>query len=246
MNSRVVYKMWTRCACCMGNNMPVQAAGNNRRHKLKFVQTITTWWETESEETHLSSQMKPLIFEVLTACGTSVGMVHSQSRGPEQEPEPPVCHFRQNPQQHEEILLLSSGTLLTVFRQLLKSLFPAITHPASSFLLHPAPPGAPKEDAETERRSSKHKIRMHTQILSWDGARISNECVNKCQERFFKISFKLSARKVACHFLCFRKRKSCNMSRTSKAAEMCFFPTAIQDNISSVRLTEILGEPFSF
>lgn len=50
---------------------------------------------------------------------------------PEQEPEPPACHFRQNPQQHEQILLLSSGTLMTVFRQQLKSLFPAITHPAS-------------------------------------------------------------------------------------------------------------------
>lgn len=75
-------------------------------------------------------------------------MVRSQSQGPGQEPEPPVCHLRQNTQQHKEIFLQSPGTLLTVFRQQLKTPFPAITHPASSFLLHPAPLGARKEDAE--------------------------------------------------------------------------------------------------
>ncbi|KAI4812721.1 hypothetical protein KUCAC02_024089 [Chaenocephalus aceratus] len=57
---------------------------------------------------------------------------HVASRGPGQEPEPRACHLRQNTQQHEQIFLQGPGTLLTVFRQLLKSLFPAVTHPASS------------------------------------------------------------------------------------------------------------------
>lgn len=37
--------------------------------------------------------------------------------------------------------LTSSGTLPTVFRQLLKSLFPAITQAICPLLFHPAPPG---------------------------------------------------------------------------------------------------------
>lgn len=53
---------------------------------------------------------EPLIFEVqiknhLAACGTLAEMVQSQSRDPGQEPEPPVCHLRQNTQKHEDIFL---------------------------------------------------------------------------------------------------------------------------------------------
>lgn len=116
-------------------------------------------------------------------------MVWSQSRRIGQEPEPPACHLRQNTQQHEEIFLQRPGTPLTVFRQLLKSLFPAITHPASPFPLQSAPSGTWKEDSEMSvrgrrpRRQITQKIDAHTDFtLSLDGARISSDFVNNCQE----------------------------------------------------------------
>lgn len=105
----------------------VQSAGDN--HSKPWQHAV----ETESEE--LSSQAELLITvrqlkNILLPLWQSWGWCCPVRRGQNRNQSLQRV-TSDGTHSNEQILLLSSGTLLTVFGQQLKSLFPAITHPAS-------------------------------------------------------------------------------------------------------------------
>lgn len=89
------------------------------------------------------SIVKFILEKRLAACGTSGQKVRSSTEGD---------------------LSPKAGTLLTLFGQLLESLFPAITHRASSSLLHLPATGTREEDDGDGEEAVNTK---YTQIVFW-------------------------------------------------------------------------------